>query len=229
MGDHGDHPDDLLRRAVAALGSRALCAGPGDPGRSGPPPLLHVCDRDLAPGVLLRRRTADHGRYRTVPGDQRRGARLVRLCLPADRLDRPVPACRPLHRRGSQRPTAPAQGTVDRRQGGPPPAQVVDLSRHLVLDWRRLDHVLRRRTDPGARILDRPGRPGGLWLGRGADLHHLLARRLHARAGVHLHVPLAAHPGRDARREEPDRHLQGLARRAARQRQAGGQGPRGLR
>ena len=47
------------------------------------------------------------------------------------------------------------------------------------------------------------------------DRDHLHLRRLPARAGVHLHVPLAAHPERDARREVADRHLQGMARRAA--------------
>ena len=50
---------------------------------------------------------------------------------------------------------------------------------------------------------------------RRADRHDLRLRRPHARAGLHLHVPVAAHPGRDARRELADGHLQRLARRAA--------------
>ena len=59
--------------------------------------------------------------------------------------------------------------------------------------------------------------------GAGHRLHHrrhphrddLRLRRLHARAGLHLYVPLAAHPGRHARRGFAARHLQRLARRAA--------------
>ena len=55
-------------------------------------------------------------------------------------------------------------------------------------------------------------------------------RRLGARAGVHLHVPLAALPGGDAGRAEPDRHLPVLARRTTHARQAsGGQQGRRLR
>ncbi len=68
----------------------------------------------------------------------------------------------------------------------------------------------------------RPGSPT-LTIGD-PDRDDLHLRRLHARAGVHLHVPVAAHPDRDARRAEPDRHLQGLARRTARPRR---QAPRG--
>ena len=40
------------------------------------------------------------------------------------------------------------------------------------------------------------------------DRHDLHLRRPDARAGLHLHVPLAAHPGGHARRELADRHLQ---------------------
>ena len=60
------------------------------------------------------------------------------------------------------------------------------------------------------------GRHRGLYLHLPVHLHHLSPGRLGARAGVHLHVPLAALPGLDARRAKPDRHLPGLARRAAR-------------
>ena len=59
--------------------------------------------------------------------------------------------------------------------------------------------------------------PGGcLDLDRHSHLHHLFARRLHARAGLHLHVPVAAHPGRADRRACPERHLPLRPRRAAR-------------
>ena len=59
------------------------------------------------------------------------------------------------------------------------------------------------------------GRAGRLHHRRHPDRHDLRLRRLHARAGLHLHVPLAAHPGGHARRGFADRHLQRLARRAA--------------
>ena len=44
------------------------------------------------------------------------------------------------------------------------------------------------------------GRTDRLSLDRHSDLHHLFARRLHARAGLPLHVPLAAYPGGAYRR-----------------------------
>ena len=45
-----------------------------------------------------------------------------------------------------------------------------------------------------------------VWIAR-PHLHHLRARRPHARAGVPLHVPLAAHPGGADRRMGAQRHL----------------------
>jgi hypothetical protein len=85
-----------------------------------------------------------------------------------------------------------------------------------LLDGRRVDHLFRRRADAAARFLDRQCGQRRLCDGRRADRDDLRLRRLHARTGVHLHVPLAAHPDRDARRKIADRHLQGLARRTAR-------------
>ncbi len=60
-------------------------------------------------------------------------------------------------------------------------------------------------------------RPTRLFLHRPVHRHDLSAGRLGARAGLHLHVPVAALPVGDARRAELDRHLPRLARRAARQ------------
>ena len=51
---------------------------------------------------------------------------------------------------------------------------------------------------------------------RGSDLHHLFAWRAHARAGLHLYVPLAAHPGRDDGQRSAWRHLSPGSRRTAR-------------
>ena len=45
---------------------------------------------------LLHRRSVDHGRHRSVPGHLDRGAGLVRLHLPANRVGRSVLACRTL-------------------------------------------------------------------------------------------------------------------------------------
>ena len=73
--------------------------------------------------------------------------------------------------------------------------------------------------------VDAPTVTREFWTGtasmRGLRLHlpvhgdDVCARRLGARAGLHLHVPVAALPGLDARRAEHRRHLPGLARRAA--------------
>ena len=75
---------------------------------------------------------------------------------------------------------------------------------------------MRRRW---CRARDRPGADRRLYLDRHPDRHDLYVRRLHARTGLHLHVPLAAHPGGDARREVAERHLSTIAaNRAARSR-----------
>ena len=104
MGGHDRHAGDLLHHAVDTLGPRTLCARSGRAGRSGEPAVLHVRHRDLAAGILLRGRPAHHGRDRPVSRDHRRGPGMVRLCLPADRVDRSVPACRTLRRRRPQCP-----------------------------------------------------------------------------------------------------------------------------
>ena len=70
-------------------------------------------------------------------------------------------------------------------------------------------------------VLDRHGLDGSLFLHRPVHRDDLPAGRLGARAGLHLHVPVAALPGGDAGRAERHRHLSGVARRAARQAQAG--------
>ncbi len=66
-GGHGGHARHLLPDAVAPLGPRPVRARPGGAGRPRQPPLLLLLHRDLAAGVLLRRRPADHGRPRPVP------------------------------------------------------------------------------------------------------------------------------------------------------------------
>ena len=70
------------------------------------------------------------------------------------------------------------------------------------------------------RVLDRHGDRAGVFLHRAVHRDHLSAGRLGARAGLHLHVPLAALSVGDAGRAELHRHLSGLARRATQPRQA---------
>ncbi len=62
---------------------------------------------------------------------------------------------------------------------------------------------------------DVAGAADRLYLDRHPDLHDLCAGRLHARAGLPLHVPVAAHPGGDDRRKRAQRHLPPRPRRTA--------------
>ncbi len=78
---------------------------------------------------------------------------------------------------------------------------------------------MRRRS--GGRSGSGPGAGHRLFLGRPLHLHHLRARRHDARAGLHLSLPLAAHPGRDAGRALAAGHLPPRPRRAARSAQEG--------
>ena len=98
-------------------------------------------------------------------------------------------------------------------------AEARGLARHRRGHGRRLGLLLCRRAQHAGEDLPRRGLARGLRLHRPADRHDLHAGRLGARAGLHLHVPVAALPGRDARRAERHRHLPEMARRAARQAQ----------
>ena len=71
------------------------------------------------------------------------------------------------------------------------------------------------------RVSSAARRPRHLSLLRAVHRIHLPLRRHRARAGLHLHVPLAAHPGRDVRCRFAARHLSRLPRRAARPAQQG--------
>ena len=82
-------------------------------------------------------------------------------------------------------------------------AEARGLAGHRVLDRRRLDHVLRRCADGDVEFWRGSAVGRGLFLHRPVHRHHLPAGRLGARAGVHLHVPVAALPGGDAGRAEP--------------------------
>ena len=94
-------------------------------------------------------------------------------------------------------------------------AQAFDLASDRVVDRRRLGSLLQRCADAGEAACDLPGADAGLYLDRHIDGNDLCARRLHARTGLRLHVPVAAYPGRAHRRMGAQRHLQIRPRRKA--------------
>ena len=140
--------------AVAPLGPRPVRAGPGGAGRPRQSALLLLLHRDLAAGILLRRRPADHGRDRPVPGHLRGRPRLVRLYLPADGLDRSLPSASSAASRAT---ATPASGSTRRpgrsTRSASAAVKYVDLAGHRGRDRRRLDLLLRRRADAAARVL----------------------------------------------------------------------------
>ena len=107
--------------------------------------------------------------------------------------------------------TAALDGPARPREG----AETRDLARDRLVDRRRLGALFRRRADPGRPARHAPGARDRLDLDRHPDVHDLCPRRLHARAGLRLHVSVAAHPGRDDRRERAQRHLPARSRRTA--------------
>ena len=79
---------------------------------------------------------------------------------------------------------------------------------------------LRRCADGDSGILDRHRFEGGVFLYLPVHRHDVPAGRLGARAGLHVHVPVASLPVRHAGRAERHRDVSGLARRTARAWQA---------
>ena len=119
---------DLLSRAVAALGSRAERAEPGHPGRHAGTARLFLLDRDLAAGGLLPRRPADSRSHRAVLRDLARRPRVVRLHLPADRLDRSLHVGRARHRGRPQQAHEARPGADVGREGGQEDRQAPGLA-----------------------------------------------------------------------------------------------------
>ena len=87
-------------------------------------------------------------------------------------------------------------------------AEAFDLADDRVVDRRRLGALFQRCADAGEAARHLPGADAGLYLDRDTDGDDLCARRLHARAGLRLYVPVAAHPGGADRRMGAQRHLQ---------------------
>ena len=196
MVDHGRDAGDLLPHAVDPLGPRARPAGPGGAGRSGQPALLFLLHRDLAAGILFRRRPSDHGRAGPVPVHLGPRPGLVRLYLPADGLDRPLHPGRTLDRGRPKRPRPALERAVDARKV----RLRADEMGGLAADRRRPPAAPGCSTSPTRRrccaISSPSRRPPVAYISIGdPDRDDLRLRRLHARTGLHLHVPLAAHPG----------------------------------
>ncbi len=116
-----------------------------------------------------------------------------------------------------RRAQARAQGRQARR-----------LDRAVAVDrlhLRRLLHADPRARARGADVL---GRSLGDLLDPVLRLRHLRQRRLDARAGVQVHVPVRALPERDVRQGHPDHHLRPRTRRAARRPRAPQADPKAL-
>src|SRR3546814_2701644 len=96
MGRADRLPGGLLHRTVAALGPWPQYAGPGAVARYGRAARLFLQYRDMAAGGLLHHRAADPRRRGAVPRHRPVRPHLVRLCLAADGMDRPVYAGRAL-------------------------------------------------------------------------------------------------------------------------------------
>ncbi len=195
VGAAARHARHLLPAALRALGPRAERSLAGGAGRPRQWALLLLLHRDLAAGDLLRHRSPDPRRAGAVPDERGGRAHLVRLSVPADRVDRPVPG----HRAPGRGRPAPAPREAQERLQGPARlrgrGQALPLADGGVVDRRRLGALLRRRADPDHAAPQGRGADGRLSLDRHSHLHHLCARWPPARAGMHLYVPLAAHPG----------------------------------
>ena len=112
--------------------------------------------------------------------------------------------------RARRRAVVARQALAQERQAG-------RLDRHRPVDRLHLRRLL--HADPHARrarSLHPRARPWECVLDPVLRLRHLRQRRLHARAGVQVHVPVRALPERDVRPRHADRQLRRRARRAAR-------------
>ena len=217
MGPDGVLPRGLLSAAVRALEPRSGRPGPGGAGRSAQQPLLLLLHRAVAAGSLLFYRAVDRRRPDPVPDEFGGRPHLVRLPLPANRVDGSVLRRRALGRGRS--PRAHAQGRRARHHEAAAlrrdHAEALDLADDRLVDRRRLGSLFQRCADAGEAARHLRGADAGLYLDRDPDRHDLRAGRLHARAGLRLHVPVAADPGRADRRMGAQRHLQIRSRREA--------------
>ena len=209
------HAARLLRAALAAL-ERA----PGRALRPGCAPLLHLRPGPVSAGFHLPHGAADHQRLCAVPLHGGRGAAVVRLCLSADGLHRD------LHVGGAPpggEATATAASSWTR---GPGPRRKLLRKGGKHLAWGAIG-LWTGVTFVGyfTPIRSLVGAVAGFGLGPWETFwvlfygfRDLRQRRLHARAGLQVHVPLCALPERDVRQGHADHQLRRGTRRAARRR-----------
>src|SRR5262249_54372961 len=136
---------NLLPVAVRALRPWTERATPGGADRSARAALLLLLHRDLAAGGLLHHRLADPRGGGAVPDECGGRARVVRLLVPADGLDRSVLRDRALDRRRPPRAHAARPRALDPRQGRPQARQALPLADGGVVDRRCLGALLRGR------------------------------------------------------------------------------------
>src|ERR1700744_4536322 len=115
MGADGVLPGRLLPAALRSLESWTGRARSGCADRFPQPPLLLLLHRAVAAGGLLLHRALDPRGLRAVPDERAGRTDLVRLSLPADRLDRPVLCGRALGGRRSPRTDEGRRGPPDRQ------------------------------------------------------------------------------------------------------------------
>ena len=145
------------------------------------------------------------------------GRHLVRLSLPADGLDRSV-LCRRAPDRGRP-PRAHAKGC---RQGTMKLERIAEIVlKHsiwlMIAWWTGGAWVLYFNDAPTLvkqLVTFQAPMIAYIWIAILTATTYVL-RRLHARAGLRLHVPVAAHPGGADRRMGAQRHLQIRSRREA--------------
>ena len=116
---------------------------------------------------------------------------------------------------------APRQGALVVRDAVAQERHASGLAADRDGDRRRLGVLFRRRADACAPARHFRRANAGLRLRRHLHRHHLRAGRHRPRAGLHLYVPVAAHPGRHDRSRFALDFLSGLARRAAWRAQSG--------
>ncbi|MND33424.1 hypothetical protein D3C80_240170 [compost metagenome] len=132
---------------------------------------------------------------------------VVRLHLPAKRVDLDFHVVRKGHR-GRPQPAHEARQSPHERQQVPAQVrQAQPVAADRLCHRHDLCRLFLAHPRAGHRILHRSGRWLGLLLGRLLHPRHLRQRRLAARAGVRVHVPLRTLPERDVRQGHADRFL----------------------
>jgi len=210
------HPDPVLRQPLAGLER-----SPGDPAPSGRAQVLHLRRDFLAAGRHLPGRPADRLGLCAVPGHRRGRPAVLRLRLPADRLHADFHVDGKLDRRRPQRPDQARQGTARRPQAAHQGQQARALAALFAMDRLHAGRLLHAGRRADQQRPHRQPRPLGDLLDILLRRLHLPVCRLHARAGVQVHVPLRPLPERDVRPGYADHHLRPGTRRNARGAQEG--------